>query len=150
MKVLIGIDSSSSSEALIEEVMARPWPGGTRFCVIHVLDLATSPLRRTGGRSFEEEQFRASEVLVASASDKLASRGLEVLARVGKGHTASKILEYSSEWDADYVIVGSRGRSGVKRFLLGSVANAVLRHAACSVEIVRARVDRPAFKCGSM
>ena len=49
-----------------------------------------------------------------------------------------RIIDSAAEWRADLIVVGSHGRSGIPRFLLGSVAEFVARHAKCSVEIVRA------------
>ena len=47
------------------------------------------------------------------------------------------ILDQAREWRADLIVVGSHGRKGLEHFLMGSVSEAVARHAACSVEIVR-------------
>ena len=150
MKVLLAIDSSSSSERVIQEVLVRPWPAEARFCVVHVADLASPHLRRARRRSLIDVQIHASEALVATAAKTIGSRGLEAITHVGQGHAASKIVEYCSEWNADFVIVGSHGQSAATRFFLGSVAHTVVRLAPCSVEIVRASSDRPAFNAAGM
>lgn len=49
------------------------------------------------------------------------------------------ILDEATHWGADLIVVGSHGRRGVDRFLLGSVSEAVALHAACSVEVIRKR-----------
>lgn len=53
------------------------------------------------------------------------------------GHAAEEILELAREVGADLIIVGSRGRSGVERIMLGSVAEHVVRDAGCTVEVAR-------------
>jgi nucleotide-binding universal stress UspA family protein len=53
------------------------------------------------------------------------------------GHAAETIMETAKNWGADLVALGSHGRRGFSRFLLGSVSYAVASHAPCSVEIVR-------------
>jgi nucleotide-binding universal stress UspA family protein len=62
---------------------------------------------------------------------------------VETGDVRESIIDAAAAWQADLIIVGSHGQSGLRRFLLGSVAEFVARHAACSVEIVRTpvRVD---------
>jgi nucleotide-binding universal stress UspA family protein len=53
------------------------------------------------------------------------------------GKHANEIVKTANEWPADLVVIGSHGRQGVERVLLGSVAEAVGRHARCSVLVVR-------------
>jgi len=48
-------------------------------------------------------------------------------------------VDQAKDWRADLIVLGSHGRSGIKRWILGSVAEAVVRHAPCSVEVARAR-----------
>jgi nucleotide-binding universal stress UspA family protein len=55
------------------------------------------------------------------------------------GDPATEILKAATEWPADIIVLGSHGRTGVSRVLLGSVAEAVTRHAPCPVLVVRAR-----------
>jgi len=58
-------------------------------------------------------------------------------AAVEEGDPKSKILDTARDWDADLIVLGSHGRKGLQHFLMGSVSEAVARHAECSVEIVR-------------
>ena len=58
------------------------------------------------------------------------------------GSPKSKIIDTAAEWHADLIVLGSHGRTGLDRFLLGSLPDSVLRHAHCSVELVR--LPRPA------
>lgn len=55
------------------------------------------------------------------------------------GKPASEIVRTAKEWSADIIVIGSHGRHGIQRALLGSVAEAVMRHAPCPVLVVRAR-----------
>jgi nucleotide-binding universal stress UspA family protein len=57
---------------------------------------------------------------------------------VAVGKPASVIVTTAKEWPADVIVIGSHGRLGVERMMLGSVAEAVMRHASCSVLVVRA------------
>ena len=56
---------------------------------------------------------------------------------VHEGYIKERILEVSRDWPADLIMVGSHGRRGITKFLLGSVSEAIASHANCSVEIVR-------------
>ena len=90
-------------------------------------------------------EYRLS--LLSIRQEILASLGHPVISVVGSGFDASAsvregdpktvILDCATEWGADLIVVGSHGRKGVARFVLGSVSEVVARYARCSVEIVR-------------
>jgi nucleotide-binding universal stress UspA family protein len=144
MRVLLAIDASASCESVIGQVAIRPWPGGTRFCALHVVDLFHFPSQRATGPDslLIDKQVRAGESLVRRAVDKLSSHRLNVAAAVIKGYPPTGILDYAAYWGADFIVIGSQGSGKVRRFLLGGVAQTVVRHAHCSVEIVRPGPDQ--------
>ena len=88
-----------------------------------------------------EDAKRSAHALVKKAADKLARSGHEAISDVLLAFPRKAITTYAQEWGADFIMVGSRGQTPLKRFLLGSVAQAVLRTAPCSVEVVRLRLD---------
>ena len=53
------------------------------------------------------------------------------------GYARTTVVDVANQWHAGLIVVGSRGRTGLERVLLGSVSDYVARHASCSVEIVR-------------
>lgn len=150
MKILLAIDSSPCSEAAVTEVMIRPWPADSKFCVLHVLDLFMLMQGVTTASSLAEAELQASERLVKSVADKLSSCGFDVVTDVTTGNPGMGIVEYASKWAADFVIVGSHGLSRMERFFLGSTAQTVVRHAPCSVEIVRDRGEKLKLHGGAL
>lgn len=66
-----------------------------------------------------------------------ASQGNPSLEFVAVGKPAAEIVKTAKEWPADVIVIGSHGRHGLERALLGSVAERVMRHAPCSVLVVR-------------
>ena len=64
-------------------------------------------------------------------------KDLEIETKVVDGYPKEEIVREAREWDADLIVIGSHGYGNVKRFLLGSVAQAVVAHAPCSVEVYR-------------
>jgi len=69
----------------------------------------------------------------------LQERGISSETVVRQGDARSVIVDEAMEWSADLIVVGSHGYSGIKRWLLGSVAHSVVAHAPCSVQVVRKR-----------
>ena len=95
--------------------------------------------RTEGGPHPETVDLRevAESVLKRAARDAV-SKGVEVETHARKGHPAEVIIEVAKQEQADLIVVGSRGLTGIKRYLLGSVSSKVSEHASCSVMIVRA------------
>jgi nucleotide-binding universal stress UspA family protein len=94
---------------------------------------------RAGGAPAENIDLRqVAESLLQRAAREAMSKGVEVETHVREGEPAEAILDVANQQHADLIVVGSRGLTGIKRYLLGSVSNKVSEHAHCSVMIVRA------------
>jgi len=133
MRVLLAIDSSTASQLVVTTAAGRPWPSGTVFCVLSVVDMG----RWEGLPVLIEDAKHEAQSLVTHAVNKLTQSGREAFSEVRSGLPKKLIPGYASEWRADLVMIGSHGQSALTRFFLGSVAHAILRTASCSVEIVR-------------
>ncbi len=77
------------------------------------------------------------ERLLEAAADEMRAAGVEVETLAREGDPADAILDVAEQRGADLVVVGNKGMTGAKRFLLGSVPNKVSHHAPCSVLIIR-------------
>jgi nucleotide-binding universal stress UspA family protein len=76
-------------------------------------------------------------VTLKEAAENLEGAGVEVLTHPREGDPADAILDVAEEQNADLIVVGNKGMTGAKRFLLGSVPNKISHHAPCSVMIIR-------------
>jgi len=139
MKVLIGIDDSKVSGDVLRAIVTQFRTEHTEIRVLHVLQpLAPTPPQMAPGYAPElEDQKKPARELVEQIAKELRSAGFKVDAAVEVGDIRERIIDSAAEWGADLIVVGSHGQRGIKRFLLGSVAEFVARHAKCSVEIVR-------------
>lgn len=137
MKILVAIDSSPQSEAVIGEVELRPWPPDTEVCVLTVIDLFA--LTSTIGylEPFIRSENDAAQKFVQAVVERLNGQGMRATALAVEGYPGTCIVEEAEKWGADFIFVGSHGHTGFVRFLLGSIAKAVVQSAPCSVEIVR-------------
>jgi len=139
MKVLVAVDNSEASRAVIQEIEARPWP--PKSCV-EVLNVVESTDLWVDSQTAKQAK-QLSTNLVRRAAEELRGRGLEASSLSLPGTPKRVILDRALETKADFVFVGSHGVSALTKFLLGNVASAVVSHAPCSVEIVRARPGKP-------
>lgn len=144
MKILLAIDGSPCSDAAVAEVARRPWPEGSLVKILTVLETPMPPTPETWAvplNYFEEMEAalrKQGQNIVNRAIQKLTSnKALSVDAMLAPGSPRQVILEEAESWGANLIVVGSHGYSAWKRFLLGSVSQAVVSHAKCSVEVVR-------------
>jgi len=148
MNIVIALDRSRHARAAIQLLQQLRWPTGSAFTFLHVLELVTIP----GGWQLHYhpelwKQFTAERrKMFAQAQrflERLGTQLRPVDARpdvlVKWGLPLTGIVEALKKQQADLVVVGSRGLSGVRRFLLGSVSEGVLNSAPCSVLISRGR-----------
>ena len=145
MKILLAMDTSAASEAALDQAATRQWTPGTKFEILSVLE--PSPLWTTSEVA-EEMQRRADET-VQRGVEKLRASGWDATGVVSSGDPKTVILDRAESMGADFVVVGAHGTSALRRFLLGNVAAAVLRHAPCSVEVVRAQVGQKESRGGT-
>lgn len=147
MKILLSTDGSACAQAAIDVLLRLPLPPGVEVILLNVIEkefLYKSADKN--GLSDEQHELLAqtrqllqeeAEGFLAAAAVRLEAGGLHCLTRIASGHPAREIMRAAKKMEADLVIVGSHGWTGVKRFLLGSVSDQVLRHAPCSVLIAR-------------
>jgi nucleotide-binding universal stress UspA family protein len=139
MKILMGIDDSKFSGEVLQAIATQFRPENTQVRVLHVLEpIAPAPPQMAAGYAPElDDQKKPARELVERIANELRSAGFKVDTAVEVGDIRESIIDSAAEWGADLVVVGSHGQRGIQRFLLGSVAEFVARHAKCSVEIVR-------------
>ncbi len=143
MKIVLAIDGSKFSEAAVQTVIEQARPQDTEVQVLHVVEPPTLLVAREMGGydqaldAMWEAERKEAEALVTKIAARLRPKCLKVTPTVEQGDPKSKIIEAASKCRADLIVVGSHGRKGLEHFLLGSVSEAVARHAECSVEIVR-------------
>lgn len=125
---LVPTDGSPLSKDALEHAIAM-FPDGD-ITLIHVIDSRYTALADDDLRP--ERQF-------SDSYDLAEDHNIEVETEIRVGHPAREIVTYSAEHDIDEIIMGSHGREGASRILLGSVAESVLRRAPVPVTIVRPR-----------
>jgi len=151
-KVLVAIDFSASTDDVIAVGVkfARDYAAKLRLLNVVEEGFAFSGL---DGMSLPVEDLAViqnySATRLASLQDKmdglvdtLKKSGLDVEGRVIEGHPASMIVDEAERGSFDAIFMGSHGWSGIKKFLMGSVAENVVKNSRCSVMVVRAAAQK--------
>jgi len=143
MKILIGVDDSPCSQAAVEYVRQASWPAKTKVIVLSAVRpavIAYSEIYVPAPAAIEEaveEQMRISRDLTSQVGARLREVGLSAEARVLLIDPREGLVQVALETGADLIVVGSHGRSGIAKLLLGSVASHVVTHAPCNVLVVK-------------
>jgi nucleotide-binding universal stress UspA family protein len=140
MRILLAIDGSESSKAATRVLSERPWPKGSTVRVLSVVQNVYPIMPEMALVNLEElsrQLDQEAEKLVAGAAESLRGSDLTIEQGVRHGDPRSEIVNDAKEWRADLVVLGSHGLTGFMRWVIGSVAEHVVRHAPCSVEVAR-------------
>jgi nucleotide-binding universal stress UspA family protein len=133
MKLILALDGVDAGNNILDEVLNRPWPAGSEFRAISVVE----PDQPYALSSVREAVMEGASEVVRRAAARLHAAGLIADGLVVEGNPKAVILEQADTFGADLILLGARAGTAIERFLLGSVSLAVIRHATCSVEVVR-------------
>jgi nucleotide-binding universal stress UspA family protein len=147
MKVLLAVDGSPYSEAAARSVIDRFNPSSTEVRVLHAVEwMKEMPICLQYGQgemaahdvvASRDLSFQRARGLVEDVASQLESKGFSTTVATPDAEPRHAIVDAARDWHADLVVMCSHGRRGIDRFFLGSVAESVVRHSPCSVEIVR-------------
>ncbi len=141
MKIILGIDDSPHSHAALEWVRNMQWPQGSQLIILSTVELYAYAMAEPGGLDVYDrvlaDQMQAREGVVAEAERELQHAGLVVSSRVMQGDPRMLIPEIAHKERADLIVVGSHGRTGLPKLIMGSVASHILSHAPCNVLVVK-------------
>jgi nucleotide-binding universal stress UspA family protein len=141
--IVVGTDGSETAREAVRQagdLAARV--GATIDLVSAYEPVSTARLREEQQQVPKDMEWMINpredvEATLAEAADEIREAGVEVHTFAREGDPADAILDVAEERDSDLIVVGNKGMTGAKRFLLGSVPNKVSHHAPCSVMIIR-------------
>lgn len=139
--VLVPLDGSEGSEDAFEFALEEF--SDARTTLLHVIDPKSSEKIQVteGSIPFDDETrediMKESATFLNEYAEKAEEHGVEATKEYKVGDPAEEIVEYAEENEVDHIVMGSHGRSGVSRVLLGSVAEDVTRRSPVPVTVVR-------------
>ena len=138
MHVLVPTDGSEPARAALEHATTA-FPDAT-VTLLHVIDPALTMYR--GEMSYDYQRLikletERAETFLDAAQEFADEHGVSVTTEILLGTPARSIVTFATENDVDQIVLGSHGRSGVSRVLLGSVAEKVVRRSPVPVTVVR-------------
>ncbi|WP_222917085.1 universal stress protein [Natrinema sp. SYSU A 869] len=138
MHLLVALDDSKPGWAALDFACTKH--PDDELTVVHAIDPTDSSygeVAHLGPDVLLERQQEAARELLAEAEDRAADHGCVLETETIIGQPSDAIVDYAAANDVDRIIVGSHGRTGFSRVLLGSVAEQTARQAPVPVTIVR-------------
>jgi nucleotide-binding universal stress UspA family protein len=141
--IVVGTDGSDTATQAVRQAVDLASAIGAKLELVSAYEpVPTQRLREERREAPEDIQWAINpredvDVTLEAAAAVASEAGVTATAYPRQGDPADAILDVAEEQEADLIIVGNKGMTGAKRFLLGSVPNKVSHHAPCSVLIIR-------------
>jgi nucleotide-binding universal stress UspA family protein len=141
-QILIATDGSETANEAADFAIEMFGCSGAKVYAVYIVD--TTPYRSVSldkiwSKETLDEFERAGHEATSYIENAGKTAGVEVETRVLKGHPAEKIVTFAEDNNIDMIVVGSLGKGGYEKVLLGSVSEKVVRHAKVPVMVVRER-----------
>ncbi|HEV3202098.1 MAG TPA: universal stress protein [Bryobacteraceae bacterium] len=143
MKILVA--SNGSHDELVDPVASAasfPWPQSSEIHILHVAEVLQPVMVGLSSEAInvagiERTSKAEAKKTVATAAAELRKLGFCAEGVSLEGAPETEIIDYAKRWGADLIVVGSHDRSLLERLLLGSISDGVVKHAPCSVLVVK-------------
>jgi nucleotide-binding universal stress UspA family protein len=141
--IVVGTDGSQTASEAVRQAVELAKEIGAKIQLVSAYEpVPASRLREEKREAPEDLQWMVNpreevDNTLSEAADIVNEAGVDCETFARQGDPADALLDVAEETDADLIVVGNKGMTGAKRFLLGSVPNKVSHHAPCSVLIIR-------------
>jgi nucleotide-binding universal stress UspA family protein len=139
--ILLATDGSLASEGASEEAIDLAVQVEARLLVVSVLGSSSRPSEAAADPGSQADSRDSLTTKAQGLVQRAKAAGANATFLVWEGEPGEAIVAAAESENADLIVVGSHGRSGVSRFLIGSVSDYVVRHAHCPVMVVRGGVE---------
>ncbi len=139
-KILVAVDGSAISNRAVQTVveMAHGWKATVHAIYVVETGLFSSlPMDNTWEMMYSLLEKEGKDTL-AQARTYAQGKGVELITHLKQGHAGDEIIRTAEEIAADLIVLGSHGKSGVDRILIGSVSSFVVAHSSITTMVVRA------------
>jgi len=137
--IVVGADGSPTSDVAVSDAVAQAARHGAKLRVVHVTPEVKESVDFYSIPEIEEALHEEGREILGKACTRAGEAGVEVIGHIVAGEPEDELVRFADEYDADLIVMGSHGHSGIVKLLMGSVTEKVVKHAHCSVLVVRHR-----------
>jgi len=140
--IVVGTDGSETAREAVGQAIELARSVGARIELVSAYEPVTDARLREASHVPEDLHWMINpredvEATLEEAASEIRAAGVQVEVFARQGDPADAILDVAEERGSDLIVIGNKGMTGAKRFLLGSVPNKISHHAPCSVLIIR-------------
>ena len=140
-RIMVATDGSESVKDAVATAIELARLNKTKLYAVHVISLGflyeSLPTDEELEQAFQEKAMTEGKQATAYVENAGRTANVEVESVILRGIPAQEIIYFTDKNDIDLIVMGTHGRTGIKKFMLGSVAEKVARHATKSVLVVR-------------
>jgi nucleotide-binding universal stress UspA family protein len=141
--IVVGTDGSDTATQAVRRAAAIAKQNGAKLRIVTAIHpMSVAQMERELQKVPEEHRFQVNldqeaEDTVNAAASEVSSEGIDIETHPLEGDAADAIIRVAEEYGSDLIVVGNRGMTGARRFVLGSVPNKITHHAPCDVLVVK-------------
>lgn len=141
-RIMVAVDGSETAQRGLQEAIKLAKDQKARLAIVHVIDIVVVSGAEEFSETYIDSMRDYGRNTVEQARQAAQAAGVETEVQspeifTSGYHVADKIAQLAGDWKADLLVIGTHGRRGVNRFLLGSVAERVVRVAPCPLLLIR-------------
>lgn len=131
--ILLATDFSNGSDRALDQAVQIAKLMGARVALAHVIEPAIDFPMATAYSDMDGGYYASVDLALEARAAKIEKLGVRCMTKILEGPVTSELTRWARELGASMIILGTHGRTGLSHVLLGSVAEKVVRHAACPV-----------------
>jgi nucleotide-binding universal stress UspA family protein len=141
--IVVGTDGSETAGQAVRRAAGIAKQNGAKLRIVTAIHpMSVAHMERELQKVPEEHRFQVNldqeaEDTVNAAASEVSSEGIDIETHPLEGDAADAIIRVAEEYGSDLIVVGNRGMTGARRFVLGSVPNKITHHAPCDVLVVK-------------
>jgi nucleotide-binding universal stress UspA family protein len=141
-RIMVAVDGSDTAQRGLQEAIKLAKDQKARLAIVHVIDIVVVSGAEDFSETYIDSMRDYARNTLEQARQAAQAAGVETEVQspeifTSGFHVADKIAQLAGDWKADLLVVGTHGRRGVNRLLLGSVAERVVRVAPCPLLLIR-------------
>jgi len=131
--ILVATDFSSGSDGALEQAIQMAKMMSAQIALVHVIEPAVEFPMGAAYSDMDGGYYASVDLALSARAAKIEKAGPRCMTKILEGPVASEITRWAQQLGASLIILGTHGRTGLSHVLLGSVAEKIVRHAACPV-----------------